>query len=220
MAFAVNCYLCAAPNATKTLELKDSFTAHSSARCPESTCLCDRCAWVIPLRCSYFNPNKGKYSTLFARGWSWLLNGDNSFPKFGGIVEGFTEVSELPTRAQMREWLINPPAPPFTICIAESGQKHILPWALEANSRDYFPVQFELDTLHIYRSAFTHLLTRYEYLMELGFSKTEINSGNYRSDRLAKCINEYASSEAVIASKRGSRLLELVSYVAISLPQK
>ena len=118
------------------------------------------------------------------------------------------------TRAQMREWLINPPAPPFTICIAESGQKHILPWSLEANSRDHFPVQFELDTLHIYQSTFTHLLTRYEYLMELGFSKTEINSGNYRSDKLAKCINEYASAEAVIAAKRGSRLLELVSYVA------
>ena len=51
--------------------------------------------------------------------------------------------------------------------------------------------------------------------MELGFSKTEINSGNYRSDKLAKCINKYEASEAVIASKRGNRLLDLVSYVAI-----
>jgi hypothetical protein len=170
---------------------------------------------VIPLRCSYFNPSKGKYSTLFARGWSWLLNGDNSYPKFGDIVEGFIEVSELPTRSQIRAWLLDPPAPPFTICIAESGQKHILPWALEATNRDYFPVQFELDTLHIYRSAFTHLLTRYEELMAMGFSKTEINSGNYRSDKLAKCISEYASCEAVIAAKRGNRLLDLVSYVAV-----
>jgi hypothetical protein len=56
--------------------------------------------------------------------------------------------------------------------------------------------------------------------MELGFSKTEINSGNYRSDRLVKHINEYTSSEAVIATKRGSRLLELVSYVAIATTQK
>jgi len=208
------CYLCAAPNADKPLVLKDSFTAHGSARCPESKYLCDRCAWVIPLRCSYFNPTKGKYSTLFARGWSWLINGNNSFPKFGDIVEGFVEVSELPTRAQMREWLLNPPSPPFTICIAESGQKHILPWALEATNRDYFPVQFELDTLHIYRSAFTHLLVRYEELMAMGFSKTEINSGNYRSDKLAKCISEYAACEAAIAAKRGNRLLDLVSYVA------
>jgi hypothetical protein len=50
--------------------------------------------------------------------------------------------------------------------------------------------------------------------MAMGFSKTEINSGNYRSDKLAKCISEYASCEAVIAAKRGNRLLDLVSYVA------
>ncbi len=56
--------------------------------------------------------------------------------------------------------------------------------------------------------------------MEMGFSKTEINPGNYRSDRLAKCINEYASCEAVIAAKRGSRLLDLVSYVAIMVESR
>lgn len=123
-------------------------------------------------------------------------------------------VDRLPTRSMIRTWLLDPPQPPFTICIAESGQKHILPWAVEANSRDHFPVQFELDTIYIYRSVFTHLLHKYEYLLELGFSKTEIDSGNYRSDRLTKRINEYSASEAVIATKRGTRLLELVSYVA------
>ncbi len=219
-----NCYLCAAPNADKPLALKDTFTSHNAARCPDSKYLCDRCAWCIPLRAFYWNETKGKYSAIYSRNWSWLLNGDNSFPKFGDtITEGkdtLQVVTELPTRAQMREWLINPPAPPFTICIAESGQKHILPWALEANSRDYFPVQFELDTLHIYRSSFTHLLTHYEYLMELGFSKTEINSGDYRSDRLAKNLGKYEASEAVIAAKRGNRLLELVSYVAILITDK
>ena len=214
-----NCYLCAAPNADRPLALRDTFTSHNAARCPDSKHLCDRCAWCIPLRAFYWNETKGKYSTIYSRNCSWLLNGNNSFPKFGNtITEGkdtLQVVTELPTRAQMREWLINPPAPPFTICIAESGQKHILPWALEANSRDYFPAQFELDTLHICRSTFTHLLMQYEYLMELGFSKTEINSGNYRSDRLAKCINEYASSDKVIAAKRGSRLLDLISHLSL-----
>jgi hypothetical protein len=218
-----NCYLCAAPNATKPLALKNTFTSHNAARCPDSKYLCDRCAWCIPLRAFYWNETKGKYSAIYSRNWSWLLSANDaygSYPKFGNQhTEGkdtLEIVDRLPTRSQIRAWLLDPPKPPFTICIAESGQKHILPWALEANNRDYFPVQFELDTLHIYRSAFTHLLTRYEYLMELGFSKTEINSGNYRSDRLAKCINEYASAEAVIAAKRGNRLLDLVSYVAIT----
>jgi hypothetical protein len=215
-----NCYLCAAPNASKPLALKDTFTSHNAARYPNSKYLCDRCAWCIPLRAFYWNETKGRYSAIYSRNWSWLLNSDNSYPKFGvTITEGkdtLQVVTGLPTRVQMREWLLNPPKPPFTICIAESGQKHILPWALEATSRDYFPVQFELDTLHIYRSTFIHLVNQYEQLMEMGFSKAEISSGNYRSDRLAKNIDKYGAHEAVIATKRGSRLIELVSFVAQS----
>ena len=214
-----NCYLCADSNATKPLALKDTFTSHNTARCPDSKHLCDRCAWCIPLRAFYWNETKKKYSAIYSRNWSWLFSSVESFPKIGDkLTEGkdtLQVVTELPTRILIREWLINPPAPPFTICIAESGQKHILPWALEANSRDYFPVQFELDTLHIYRSSFTHLLNCYEALMQMEFSKTEINSGDYRSDRLAKHYHEYSSFESVIENKRGSRLLGLISYVAV-----
>lgn len=213
-----NCYLCASPDATKPLTLKDTFTSHNLARNPTSNYLCDRCAWCIPLRAFYWNETKKKYSAIFSRNWTWLLNGDNSYPKFGDtITEGkdtLQVVTELPTRVQIREWLINPPTPPFTICIAESGQKHILPWAQEATNRDYFPIQFELDTLYIHRHSFSDLLSAYESLMALGFSKTEINSGNYRSDRLMKCVDSYGFFEVKIAGKRGDRLLDLVGYVA------
>jgi CRISPR type IV-associated protein Csf1 len=123
-------------------------------------------------------------------------------------------VSNLPTRAQMRDWLLNPPVPPFTIAIAESGQKHILPWAQEGHSRDYFPVQFELDSLWIDRAQFTTLIDHYEALMGLGFSKTEIDSGQYHSDRLMKALNQYGPHDAVVAPYRGGRLLALCSHVA------
>lgn len=213
-----DCYLCGAPNATNPLSLKGTFTSHNAARNPSSKYLCDRCDWCLPLRAFYWNRTKEKYSAIYARNWSWLLSNETSFPKFGETLtqgkDTLQIVTDLPTRAQIRSWLIEPPPPPFTICIAESGQKHILPWAMESTDRDYFPVQFELDTLYINRANLIDLLTHYEYLMELGFSKAEIDSGNYRSDRLLKALDSYAKSELVIAAKRGTRLLELISYVA------
>jgi len=213
------CYLCGKP-ATKSLKLKDSFTAHSVARVPTSDKMCDRCDWSINLRCFYFNPNKQKWGKLFSRNWSWLFQRDKLIaPKIEGThTEGkdtLEIVSELPTRAQLREWLINPPEPPFTLAIAESGQKHILFLAQEAHNRDIFPVQFELDTLHLDRKKFTALVQNYEALMALDFSKSEIDSGDYRSDRLMKSLSEWESLEIQVAPHRGSRLLQLISYVAI-----
>jgi hypothetical protein len=211
-----NCYLCGAANATKRKAtiLKTSFTNHNMARCPDSDYLCDRCAWVIPLRCAYFNPHKGSYVKLFARSWSWLLSQKESYPKFGDPVDKLPEVTELPTRAKIREWLVNPPEPPFTIAIAESGQKHILPWAREARSRDRFPVQFELDSLWVQRSQFLDLLQAFEELMGMGFSKTEIVSGEYRPDRLMPVLSSYQQWEDIVQAWRGTRLMDLVAYVA------
>lgn len=214
------CYLCGQP-ATKPLKLKDSFTAHSVARTPSSNLICDRCEWSINLRCFYFNPNKQKWGKLFSRNWSWVFQGEKLIsPTINGThTEGkdtLEIVSELPTRSQIRDWLLNPPEPPFTIAIAESGQKHILFLAQEAYDRNLFPVQFELDSLHLNRQEFAKLLKIYECLMQLEFSKTEIDSGDYRSDRLMKNLEAWEPLESVIAPYRGSRLLQLISYVAIS----
>lgn len=213
------CYLCG-NHATKPLKLADSFTAHSAARVPTSSKMCDRCSWAIPLRCFYSNEAKGKWSKLFARNWSWLFAGDKLISP---IIEGeHTEgkdtlpiVKSLATRAEIREWLINPPQPPFTIAIAESGQKHILPWARSAESREVFPVQFELDTVYVNCKDFIIALNNYEQLMTWGFSKTEIDSGDYRSDRLMGFVDnaEFWEIDKAIALLRGSRSLQLISYV-------
>lgn len=217
------CYLCGNP-ATKPLKLKDTFTSHSSARVPTSDKMCDLCEWSINLRCWYFNPNKTKWGKLFSRNWSWLLqSGAVVCPTIGGPrTEGkdtLPVVSDLSTRIQMRNWLINPPEPPFTIAIAESGQKHILFLAQEALDRDRFPVQFELDILHLDRVEFIRLLSSYESLMALDFSKAEIDSGEYRSDRLMKCLEQWSSLEPSIENLRGTRLLTLISHVAQKPPQ-
>lgn len=215
------CYLCGKP-ATLPLQLKDSFTAHSVCKVPTSGMMCDRCNAAIngeEKQLWYWNEAKGKWSPLWGRSLSRLYQGDHLLAP---TIEGertekgktFPVVSALPTRAQMRDWLLDPPEPPFTIAIAESGQKHILPWAQEGLSRDYFPVQFELDSVWVKRVEFTKLLQDFEALMALEFSKTEILSGEYHSDRLMKAIDCFFPLEDRIAPHRGSRILALASHVA------
>lgn len=75
-------------------------------------------------------------------------------------------------------------------------------------------MQFELDTLWVNRVEFTELLGHFESLMALEFSKTEILSGEYHSDRLMRAISQYFPHESVIAGYRGGRLLQLVNHVA------
>jgi len=210
-----SCYLCGSIPATKPKEgiLKDSFTAHSSAKSPTSDKLCDRCHYVIPLRLKYYNPHSQKEVLLFGRCWSWLISEKESYPK----IEG-DRVTDLPTRPQIREWLVNPPEPPFTIAIAESGQKHILFLAKEANSREIFPVLFEINLLTINRQELIEFLGYFELLMSLGCTKTEILSGVYKSQNLFKLYSvlDFHSTEQLISTKRGGRFLELISYIAQS----
>lgn len=234
------CYLCAAPNATHPLTLKDKFNDHSNARCPESDKLCSRCDMAINLRCWYLNPNKeivvagvkqkGAWSLLNSRTFSWLLSDNESYPKFASPeshypsepektkqnqAASYPVITELPTRLLIRRWLLEPPEPPFTIVVAESGQKHLLPWAMTAQDRNYFPIMFEKDVLYIERQGFAALMTAFENLMRMEFSKKEILTGQYRSDRLAKAIGAgWGESESIILPYRGTRLLELINHVA------
>lgn len=161
----------------------------------------------------YYNENKKKYSLLFSRNWSWLISPEITYPQFEGTHEGYPIVVNLPTRELTRNWLLEPPEPPFTIIIAKSGQKHLYPWRIDAQSRDNFPILFEEDVYYVDRARLQHLFTVYGKLRELGFTKTEIETGDYRSDRVAKAWNEYQPLEREIEPVRKSLTLFLISYL-------
>jgi hypothetical protein len=183
--------------------------------------MCHRCHSTIAgdqKQLWYWNKNKNKWSKLWGRSLSRIYLGDRLIhPTIEGEKEGLPIVKNLLARVELRDYLLNPPQPPFTIAIAESGQKHILPWAQEALNRVIFPVQFELDTLIVIHNQFTVLLGIYEELMALGFSKIEIDSGDYRSDRLMQNLQQWEPLEAKISLMRGTRLLQLISFVSITL---
>jgi hypothetical protein len=188
----------------------------------------------VTQRVWYHNQEEDRWVSLYLRGIHQLWQEDVMLSPTLGKPEVHTQVSAagktgkpatypvlsgVPKRIEVKEWLLNPPKPPFTIAIAESGQKHILFLAQEGYSRNHFPVQFEMDCLQIDRVAFSDLLAQYEKLLQAGFSKAEIDSGNYRPDRLLANIDIWQIYDAAISKERSSgkpsRLLQLISFVAI-----
>lgn len=111
----------------------------------------------------------------------------------------------------IRDALIHPPDPPFTIAIATEQPPQV------ADNRDIFPVQFKDGALNIARiEQFIPLLGAYETLIHLGFSKQEITTGQYRSDRLMSAVGApiFWELEEAIDRYRKTRLLHLVDYVS------
>jgi hypothetical protein len=111
----------------------------------------------------------------------------------------------------IRDALIHPPDPPFTIAIATEQPPQV------ADNRDIFPVQFKDGNLSIARlEEFIPLLGSYETLIQLGFSKQEITTGKYRSDRLISAVGApiFWELEEAIERYKKTRLLHLVDFVS------
>lgn len=233
-----NCYYCGSPEVHRDLQISDSFTANNTVKCPQSGMMCSNCHDLMfgkLVRCLYWNENKTDkvtkakqpgWSQLWTRNTSWLISERESYPTFseepetveikGKSVTAIV-ISNLPSRQQIRQWLLEPPEPPFTIAIAESGQKHIRFLAQTALHRDHFPVQFETDTLYVDRAYFTKILNAHEGLLRLGFQKTDILTGSYFGSRILQCLDEWEALEKIVQQERvtgtPTRLLQLVSHV-------
>ena len=230
------CYYCGRSPAVRPVQISLTFTAAGMIKASHSDVMCDRCYGIMfgdMQRVWYHNVDEGRHVPLFLRGLHQLWQGEallkpallppeehapvSAAGKAGKPMK-LQALTHIPKRIEVRDWLLNPPEPPFTIAIAESGQKHILFLAQEGFDRDNFPVQFEMDCMQINRGNLTEAIELYEKLLALGFSKTEIDSGNYRPDRILANFEQWQTIDKKVSLLRSggkpSRLLQLISFVA------
>lgn len=108
---AYNCFYCGAPcDGTRDAEIKPTFTEFSVVAEPASTVRCLGCE--LAMREKVTIPGKDKPQKM--RNYSWLITSES--------VEPYNK-SDV---AELRRLCLDPPAPPFALAIAVSGQKHIL----------------------------------------------------------------------------------------------
>ena len=126
-----------------------------------------------------------------------------------------TETALLhPSREQVRDMLIEPPEPPFLICIAISGQKWVHFKSQVNYSRDVFTVNLEESQISVIPEKLKAMVETVEHLYTT-FSKEEILTGRYNQKRIKDFgINRFSQAEDRIAPFRGSQLFELAVFVA------
>lgn len=139
-------------------------------------------------------------------------------PKGKVAIRNFSNVAErkfhLPNRVELREWILNPPDPPFVINLAVSQKKHIVFKGETQYSRDIFHVQYEEMPVLIIRERFREMIYLVEHLL-FGFTKTEISTGQYSTQRILKFGAEaWEAFEERIKPYRGTPFLDVVMFVA------
>lgn len=206
------CWLCGGPTEGRgwphKLAIPETFTNHTLAVVPFSDTVCEPCvamshgdAWRAycalrpELRLKSMQPLAWRsYSHVFADGFH-----------------------ACPTRAGWRQWLVEPPQPPFLFVITESGQKHTLFRARVAYDREVYPVQVEEDTLVVARQQLVDCLADFEAAYAAGLSKETILTGRYPQIAIMQVgLAGWQQLERAVAPWRSRRpdLMRLAAFCA------
>lgn len=188
-----DCWLCGAKNVTgypRSKVIKPTFTDSNLARSPWSEVVCDACTWALSYR------SLRSYSILATS--AELIH---------------------PTRQELRDVLIDPPAPPFLIAVSQTGQKWLHLKSQVNYSRDAFKVRFEDLTVRVEPGNFASVLEFMERMLAV-FSKSEIATGEYAVHRIQQFgLEQFDLFEGVLRPLRGSAVFALALHVA-TIPER
>lgn len=119
-----------------------------------------------------------------------------------------------PIRREWRDTLLNPPEPPFVLCLATSGQKHLHFKTRTNYKRDDYWILLEETPMQVNIAKLTSLLDIIEQLYT-NFTKDEIRTGNYNVSRIKTFgTTKWEDLESRIENERGMRLFELAVTVS------
>lgn len=191
--------------AKKWLEGK-SFTDPSHLR-SRSGRVCEACAWAVTGK----GMDQIRMWTILARA-DIELPASNSKARFAGPHLHFT------SRADMRAivgTLAEPPEGAWMVCVAESGQKHVLPYAQVNHGTGRWQVRMDAATIHATPGEFRTVLAHTLHLRAAGHTADEIVPLQPSLSRLktAADLDRWRTHAGPLAPYRVSGLLRLCNFV-------
>lgn len=182
--------------------MSSNYTDQNKARCPSSRFTCEACAFVMsrtaavsgrpPKDGKQFGGNFRNYSHLWEAGaYSNASKGEKH------VVRSFIE------RAHSGQWFA---------AIADSGQKHIIPWApINGPGRSG---RVMLDELQVDVPEDVSLISDMTAMLSGGATKDEIAIGSYRSATWATMGAAVAEFERAHQRLRGGAWFSLALWLA------
>lgn len=210
VAEAFGCWVCgSAWQGRGTLASKwmpASFTSQNRARLPKSPWVCEPCVHL----CSRISavpgrpPKEGKLQGGNYRNYShcWWRKPDGSI-EYLNASKG-----EKPA---LLAWLRKPKAGEWWCGVADSGQKHIIPWAPVCRTPRGGNVLFDdaLVTLGSWQ-----LVDDMAELLTVGATKDEITSGDYHAGSVMRCGADIEAFEKHWSGQRGGAFFGLAIWLA------
>lgn len=187
---AFPCWLCGATSlrGMSVAEwLPKTFTAQNRARAPHSVSICEACIWATA----------GKPPDTL-RMCSHLFDGSYQAPNKGG-------------KAAMRAFLRARHAAPWFAAIADSGQKHVIPWAPVNPPGSRGRVMFEEQLVELGDWA---MLDELAELLTAGASKEDAARGDYSPFAWQRCAEQIRAFEERWGHLRGGAWFALVVFLA------
>lgn len=154
--------------------LSSGFSDFAGISNPDSSEVCAACLFVMA----------GMPPKTF-RMWTTLYGFDaKSNPKAPFQLQGVGLLNRSDT-SQIIQYLLNPPANPWFIAVAQSGKLHILPFTkVNTGLETVFTVRFDAADVRTSQEEFQSTLNDVARLRSFGFSADEITSGRLHSSQI------------------------------------
>jgi len=168
-----------------------NYTGQSKARCPPSDYVCESCIVVMAGR----PPDTERMYSHFVEGASWLRVNKGQKPA-------------------MREFLRRPKSEPWFAAIADSGQKHIVPWCpVNAPGVRGFAI-FEEALVELPDEDGWRLVDDISDMLTGGATKEEILSGAWGARAYSLLGERIEEFEAQWGHQRGGSWFDLAVWLA------
>jgi CRISPR type IV-associated protein Csf1 len=171
--------------------LGSNYTDWSRHKSPESDHICPACAFTMLLNTESSRCTLYRYSFIAA------------------------EQLHICNRAEMRDWIINPPEPPFVMAVAVSQKKHLAIKSRVSYNRDTYFCMLEEECIQVNRHLAKDIINICEALRGIGFTKDEIAKGTIRYDKIKDFKSDcYDKINHLLRPCMGMRVFALCLHVS------
>lgn len=193
-----SCFFCGVdcpPDLLTKDYLSPAFNAGRTVAAPDSDFICESCVWFLQEKATINLANQERRENQKVRSYSWVVSGSTR--------TAYTK-AHLP---ELQAICLAPPAPPFKILLADSGQKHLF-YRSEFNlSTDRFTVQLEETSVLVSPPAIAERLALTRQINE--------SIGKFGKSFLSKSpsVNLAARLIEIFGATEGERIFE--NWVAV-----